>query len=116
MVSAVRVRSVAVGRQMLRVDVRPARRVLRRSRQREYPLLLINGIGASLELLQPLVDELDPALEGIRFDVPGVGGSPLPAAPYRFTRLCRLIARVLTALRHDRGDVLRLSWGSAVAP
>jgi hypothetical protein len=68
MVSTVSVRSVAIGRQMLRVDVRPARRVMWRSSQREYPLLLINGIGASLELLQPLVDELDPALEVIRFD------------------------------------------------
>jgi poly(3-hydroxyalkanoate) depolymerase len=115
MVSTVNVRSVAVGRQMLRIDVRPARRVLRRSRQREYPLLLINGIGASLELLQPLVDELDPALEVIRFDPPGVGGSPLPAAPYRFTGLCSLIARLLTALGHDRADVLGISWGGGVA-
>ena len=115
MVSTVSVRSVALGRQMLRVDVRPARRVLWRSRQREYPLLLINGIGASLELLQPLVDELDPALEVIRFDAPGVGGSPLPAAPYRFTGLCGLIARLLTALGHDRADVLGISWGGAVA-
>ena len=115
MVSTVSVRSVAVGRQMLRVDVRPARRVMWRSRQREYPLLLINGIGASLELLQPLVDELDPALEVIRFDAPGVGGSPLPAAPYRFTGLCSLIARLLTALGHDRADVLGISWGGAVA-
>ena len=115
MVSTVSVRSVAVGRQMLRVDVRPARRVMWRSRQREYPLLLINGIGASLELLQPLVDELDPALEVIRFDAPGVGGSPLPAAPYRFTGLCGLIARLLTALGHDRADVLGISWGGAVA-
>ena len=115
MVSTVSVRSVAVGRQMLRVDVRPARRVLWRSRQREYPLLLINGIGASLELLQPLVDELDPALEVIRFDPPGVGGSPLPAAPYRFTGLCGLVARLLTALGHDRADVLGISWGGAVA-
>jgi len=115
MVSTVSVRSVAVGRQMLRVDVRPARRVLWRSRQREYPLLLINGIGASLELLQPLVDELDPALEVIRFDPPGVGGSPLPAAPYRFTGLCGLVARLLTVLGHDRADVLGISWGGAVA-
>jgi len=115
MVSTVSVRSVALGRQMLRVDVRPARRVLWRSRQREYPLLLINGIGASLELLQPLVDELDPALEVIRFDAPGVGGSPLPAAPYRFTGLCGLVARLLTALGHDRADVLGISWGGAVA-
>jgi poly(3-hydroxyalkanoate) depolymerase len=115
MVSTVSVRNVAVGRQLLRVDVRPARRVLRPSRQRGTPLLLINGIGASLELLQPLVDELDPALEVIRFDVPGVGGSPLPAAPYRFTGLCGLIARLLTALGHDRADVLGISWGGAVA-
>src|SRR5215467_5767060 len=115
MVSTVNVRSIAVGKQLLRVDVRPARRVLRRSRQREYPLLLINGIGASLELLQPLVDELDPALEVIRFDAPGVGGSPLPAAPYRFTGLCSLIARLLTALGHDRADVLGISWGGGVA-
>jgi poly(3-hydroxyalkanoate) depolymerase len=115
MVSTVSVRSVAVGRQMLRVDVRPARRVMWRGRQREYPLLLINGIGASLELLQPLVDELDPALEVIRFDAPGVGGSPLPAAPYRFTGLCGLIARLLTALGHDRADVLGISWGGGVA-
>jgi poly(3-hydroxyalkanoate) depolymerase len=115
MVSTVSVRNVALGRQLLRVDVRPARRVLRPSRQRGTPLLLINGIGASLELLQPLVDELDPALEVIRFDVPGVGGSPLPAAPYRFTGLCGLIARLLTALGHDRADVLGISWGGAVA-
>jgi poly(3-hydroxyalkanoate) depolymerase len=115
MVSTVNVRSVAVGRQMLRIDVRPARRILRRSRQREYPVLLINGIGASLELLQPLVDELDPALEVIRFDAPGVGGSPLLAAPYRFTGLCSLIARLLTVLGHDRADVLGISWGGAVA-
>jgi poly(3-hydroxyalkanoate) depolymerase len=115
MVSTVSVRNVAVGRQLLRVDVRPARRVLRPSRQRGTPLLLINGIGASLELLQPLVDELDPAVEVIRFDAPGVGGSPLPAAPYRFSGLCGLIARLLTALGHDRADVLGISWGGAVA-
>jgi len=115
MFSTVSVRSVAVGRQMLRIDVRPARRVLRPGRKRDTPLLLINGIGASLELLQPLVDELDPALEVIRFDVPGVGGSPLPTVPYRFTGLCGLVARLLTVLGHDRADVLGISWGGAVA-
>ena len=115
MFSAVSVRSIAVGRQMLRVDVRPPRRVMRASRRRETPLLLINGIGASLELLQPFVDKLDPALEVIRFDVPGVGGSPLPATPYRFSGLCGLIARMLATLGHDRADVLGISWGGAAA-
>jgi poly(3-hydroxyalkanoate) depolymerase len=112
---ALHVRSIAVGRQVLRVDVRPPRRVLRASRRRETPLLLVNGIGASLELLQPFVDKLDPALEVIRFDAPGVGGSPLPAAPYRFGGLCGLVARMLAVLGHDQADVLGISWGGAVA-
>jgi len=112
---ALNVRSIAVGRQVLRVDVRPPRRSLRPGRRRAAPLLLINGIGASLELLQPLVDELDPALEVIRFDAPGVGGSPLPLGPYRFGGLCGLIARMLDRLGHDRADVLGISWGGGVA-
>jgi poly(3-hydroxyalkanoate) depolymerase len=108
------VRTVALGGQLVRIAVRPSRRT-RRGGQAGTPLLLINGIGASLELLQPFVDALDPALEVIRFDVPGVGGSPLPAAPYRFTGLCRLIGQLLTELGHDRADVLGISWGGAVA-
>jgi poly(3-hydroxyalkanoate) depolymerase len=79
------------------------------------PLLLINGIGASLELLQPFVDELPPTTEVIRFDPPGVGGSPAPAMPYRIGGLCRLIARMLDTLGYDRVDVLGISWGGGVA-
>jgi poly(3-hydroxyalkanoate) depolymerase len=78
-------------------------------------LLLINGIGASLEALEPFVAALDPGVEVIRFDPPGVGGSPLPPGPYRFTGLGRLIAGLLTELGHDRVDVLGISWGGAVA-
>jgi poly(3-hydroxyalkanoate) depolymerase len=51
----------------------------------------------------------------IRFDPPGVGGSAPAAGPYRFTGLCRLIARLLTELGHDQVDVLGISWGGAVA-
>jgi poly(3-hydroxyalkanoate) depolymerase len=101
-------RSMVVDGQQLRVAVRPG--VGERP-----PLLLVNGIGASLELLQPFVDELDPALEVIRFDVPGVGGSPLPSWPYRFSGLCRLMAHLLSALGHDQADVLGISWGGGVA-
>jgi len=101
-------RSIVVDGRPLRVDVRPGT-------GRRPPLLLVNGIGASLELLQPFVDALDPALEVIRFDAPGVGGSPLPGLPYRFTGLCRLLAHLLSALGHDRADVLGISWGGGVA-
>ncbi|HEY0999259.1 MAG TPA: alpha/beta fold hydrolase [Streptosporangiaceae bacterium] len=75
-------------------------------------MLLINGIGASLEALEPFVTALDGAVEVIRFDPPGVGGSPLPPGPYRITGLCRLIAGILTELGHDRADGLGISWGA----
>jgi poly(3-hydroxyalkanoate) depolymerase len=106
-------RTVAVGGQLLRVSVRPGRGEL--ASPPRVPLLLINGIGASLELLEPFVAELDPAVEVIRFDPPGVGGSPLPSNPYRFSGLSRLIAGMLTELGYDRVDVLGISWGGAVA-
>ena len=62
------------------------------------------------------MDALDPSLEVISFDVPGVGGSPLPARPYRFTGLCRLAGQMLDTLGY-RGpvDVLGISWGGGVA-
>jgi poly(3-hydroxyalkanoate) depolymerase len=103
------VRSIVVAGRQLRVAVRHGNGT-------RVPLLLFNGIGASLDLLEPFVDALDPALDVIRFDVPGVGGSPLPAVPYRFSGLCRLIARMLDALGYDEAvDVLGISWGGGVA-
>jgi poly(3-hydroxyalkanoate) depolymerase len=51
----------------------------------------------------------------IRFDPPGVGGSPLPQRPYRFTGLCSLIGGMLTELGYGRVDVLGISWGGGVA-
>ena len=107
-------RAVAVGDQLLRTSVRPGRTAGRGPRA-AVPLLLINGIGASLELLEPFVDGLDPAIEVIRFDVPGVGGSPLPSRPYRFTGLCGLIGAMLDQLGYGTVDVLGISWGGGVA-
>jgi len=79
------------------------------------PLLLCNGIGAGLELLQPFVDALDPALEVIRFDVPGVGGSPTPRRPYLLVTLAGRTARMLRQLGYGQVDVLGLSWGGGLA-
>ena len=116
MFTTAEVRSVAVGGRQLRVAVRPARQnPSLNGRVRRTPLLLINGIGASLELLEPFVRELDPAVEVITFDPPGVGGSPLPARPYWVSGLCRLIAQMLTELGHDQVVVLGISWGGGVA-
>jgi poly(3-hydroxyalkanoate) depolymerase len=75
----------------------------------------MNGIGANLELLQPFVDALDPAIEVIRFDVPGVGGSPTPPVPLRFPALAWLAGRMLDALGYRHVDVLGISWGGGLA-
>jgi poly(3-hydroxyalkanoate) depolymerase len=112
------VRSLRVGGQLLRVAVRPGLKEAGPGTgvpEPRVPLLLINGIGASLELLDPFVAQLDPALEVIRFDPPGVGGSAPAPVPYRFSGLCRLIARLLRELGHDQADVLGISWGGGVA-
>jgi pimeloyl-ACP methyl ester carboxylesterase len=117
MFTTAKVRSLAVDGRQLRIAVRPARRGFPGARShsgRRTPLLLINGIGASLELLEPFVRGLDPDVEVIRFDPPGMGGSAEPSGPYRFTGLCALIASMLTELGVDVVDVLGISWGGAV--
>ena len=67
-------RMVTVGQTPLRIAVRPGTGT-------GPPLLLANGIGASLETFDPFVAALDPAIEVIRFDVPGVGGAAQPRPP-----------------------------------
>lgn len=79
------------------------------------PLVICNGIGASLELLQPFVDAMEPDIPILRFDVPGVGGSPLPRFPYSMAYLAREVARLVQQLGHRDFDVLGISWGGALA-
>lgn len=98
------VRYVTTGGQRIRVNVREGLGV---------PLVLCNGIGASLEVLDPLVENL--ACPVIRFDVPGTGGSPTSIAPYGFPYLAWVLGRVLSKLGIGVVDVLGLSWGGALA-
>ena len=98
------VRYISAGGQRIRVNVRQGTGV---------PLVLCNGIGASLEVLDPLVEQLDGTV--IRFDVPGTGGSPTSLVPYGFPYLAWVLGRVLTKLEIGVADVLGLSWGGALA-
>ena len=97
---------VAAGGQRIRVSVR---------RGSGVPLILCNGIGASLEVLDPFVAALDGDNTVIRFDVPGTGGSPVSVAPYGFPYLAWLLGRILTRIDVGVVDVLGLSWGGALA-
>jgi poly(3-hydroxyalkanoate) depolymerase len=93
--------------QQIRVDMRHGMGV---------PLLLCNGIGASLEVLDPLVEQLTPNTTVIRFDVPGSGGSPNSPLPYGFPYLAAVLGRLLCRIGVDGPvDVLGLSWGGALA-
>jgi poly(3-hydroxyalkanoate) depolymerase len=89
--------------------------VIRKGDGTRTPLLLMNGIGVNLEVLQPFVDALDPAIEVIRFDVPGTGGSPAPRIPYRFSMHALLVTNMLDQLGYRQVDVLGVSWGGALA-
>jgi poly(3-hydroxyalkanoate) depolymerase len=79
------------------------------------PLLMINGIGAALHLLDPFVDALPADREVIRFDPPGVGGSPAAALGYHLTTFAPVVGDLVTRLGHDRVDVLGYSWGGTLA-
>ena len=82
---------VVIGHQRLRVDVRAGHGT-------GTPLVMCGGVGAGFELLQPLVDALDPGIDIIRFDAPGVGGSPVGALPHGFPQLALILGRMLDEL------------------
>ena len=79
------------------------------------PLLLCNGLGVSMEGLQPFVDALRPESGVIRFDVPGVGKSDTPPRPYRMRTAATWTRHLLDALQVPVVDVLGVSWGGALA-
>ena len=100
--------TITIGSQQLRVATRQGSSL-------KPPLLIFNGIGASLELVLPFAEKLDPEQGVIAFDVPGVGGSPTPMLPYRFSCLANLAAKLLDHLGHEQADVIGLSWGGFLA-
>jgi poly(3-hydroxyalkanoate) depolymerase len=100
---------VSVLGQQIRVEVRQGSGT-------GVPLVLCNGIGASLEVLDPLVEQLNPETTVVRFDVPGSGGSPDSPLPYGFPYLAAVLGRLLRKIGIDgQVDVLGLSWGGALA-
>lgn len=102
------IRRVTLLGQDVRVSVRPGT-------EPGTPLVLCNGIGASLDLLEPFVDALDPRIEVVSFDVPGAGGSSTPRVPYNFALLAWFVGRLLNELDYERFDVLGISWGGGLA-
>ena len=97
---------VTVGSQRIRVQ--------RHNIGNRHPLIMINGIGAPIEMWQPFIDELDDR-EVVCLDLPGCGLSPAPPLPMRIPRIAALITDVMDALGLQRADILGFSFGGVVA-
>jgi poly(3-hydroxyalkanoate) depolymerase len=105
-------RIVEVRGQPIRVAVD---RIASGTASRKPALLLCNGISAKFEAFDPFVRAMPADREIIRFDVPGVGGSPTPAWPYRFSGMASLVGAMVRRLGYGWVDVLGISWGGALA-
>ena len=80
------------------------------------PLLLITGLGASLDLGVPFERELAArGLQSVSFDAPGVGQSSPYRWPPRMPGIARTVERMLDVLGYDRVDVLGVSLGGVIA-
>ena len=77
-------------------------------------LLLVNGIGANIEMWEALARRL-PDRRLVMFDFPGTGASPTMRRQRRMPALARLVVRLLDELSIERTDVLGYSWGGALA-
>jgi poly(3-hydroxyalkanoate) depolymerase len=76
---------------------------------------MCNGVGAAIEILDPLAHELASDRTVITFDAPGAGCSPAPAYPYRLPVLAVAIAKAMRQMGFQSFDVLGYSWGGALA-
>ena len=80
------------------------------------PLLIITGLGASLQLAEPFERELTThGLQTITFDAPGVGESTNYRWPRRMPGIVRTIGHMLDALGYTQVDVLGVSLGGVIA-
>src|SRR4051794_35294024 len=78
------------------------------------PLLLINGIGAPLEMWANFARRIR-GRQVVMFDLPGSGRSQSPTLPMRMSGFARVTEALLDELDLPSVDVLGYSFGGAVA-
>ena len=78
------------------------------------PLLIFNGIGASTELLEPLMRRLT-HVATLTFDLPGVGASQPSTLIRRLPGYAQLARELLDDLGIDRVNIMGISWGGGLA-
>lgn len=78
------------------------------------PVLFFNGIGANIEAMAPLAEELTDR-PFITYDMPGVGDSPDPVVPYNPFIVAWMTRQLLERFGAGQVDVMGVSWGGGMA-
>lgn len=87
---------------------------VRRGKPGGTPLIIFNGVGQSIEVLEPLIEGLK-GVEVIAYDVPGTGLSDTPRLPWRYRQHASLAADLLRHLGYESVAAMGISWGGPLA-
>lgn len=88
-------------------------RVLHALERPGTPLIVFNGIGASADLLRPLLESIHAPV--LSFDLPGVGSSPVALVPKRMQQIAALARAMIVEFGLARVSVMGISWGGGAA-
>ncbi|MFY2824210.1 alpha/beta fold hydrolase [Ruegeria sp. MALMAid1280] len=80
----------------------------------DVPLVICNGLGQSVEILFPLMQELHDR-PVIAFDAAGTGRSDVPDGLTTIPQHAAMLGELLDQLGVQQFDVMGISWGGAVA-
>jgi pimeloyl-ACP methyl ester carboxylesterase len=79
------------------------------------PVVLIHGVGADLEMWEPVAARLAPDHDVLRYDMQGHAGSAKPAGPYRLDDYVDQLRRLADSLELRRFTLAGFSMGALVA-
>ena len=82
---------------------------------RGEPLILVSGLGYTIEMWFRLLPELSKRYRTIVLDNRGVGRSSVPGGPYRVPLMASDVAAVLDAAGVERSHLLGMSMGGMIA-
>ncbi|MCK8463392.1 alpha/beta hydrolase [Aliiroseovarius sp. S1339] len=100
--------------QAIKIGNTLVRYLLREGSNDEPPLLVCNGLGQSMEVLLPLIDELEDRTV-VAFDMPGIGRTPMVDDISTIPDYAAFAMQIMDQLKIDRFDILGISWGGSLA-